>query len=162
MEPIHSIHRLRHVAPEMPMGTSSQLSHRRTATRPSPPSQRVLGYISLQRGCSPSILCHGTNACKPCARPKPLCRDVATCRSRCEAAPWVWLVSSTESSSYIGHRGIQCKAERLSLTRTPIYLPAACPTGALDSYRMPDRWCLDDGTDCGLLALGICSVHRHV
>ena len=50
-------------------------------------------------------------------------------------------------------------AERLSLTRTPIYL-LRVRLGR--STLMPDRWCLDDGTDCGLLALGICSFHRHV
>jgi len=32
IDPIHSIHRLRHVALEMPMGTSSQLSHCHTVT----------------------------------------------------------------------------------------------------------------------------------
>lgn len=38
------------------------------------------------------------------------------------------------------HRGIQCMAERLSLTR-----PYACYVARGNSTPMPDRWCLEAG-----------------
>jgi hypothetical protein len=79
--------------------------------------------------------------------------DVATCRSRFGGRPRglgsfeaVDRAAQVARVLFRAHRGIQCMAERLSPTRPYAY----CVELECSTCSIPDRWCLEAGSDVGL------------